>query len=397
MVLLISDVPPTKKFSGSLLTYHLLKNISPDEFYGYYLVNPDLKSVGSEYPSELFQKKDIFRQKSRETSKRPSWLLFRPLKHIYSFLNELRRRYFEIPEYIHQIRKIIEEKKIDKVWIIIQGQTMIWIAEKLIKMGYPVYVQMWDHPNWWIKANNFDFFSKRMLKRSYEFCLQHCRAFASPSENMSKIYRSKYPQMSVPFYGVYPRSIENVPLKPTETFIIGIAGQIYATDTFLKLIDALNIACWSIDGRRVEIHYWGNSSLPYQHPRIIPFGYVDQDHLASHLQKCHILYCPYWFDRSYEEEAKTSFPSKLISYMNVSVPIFFHGPEYSSPVEMLRETKAAIVCTSAEPSVILMNLRKLFYQVDAGAMVQEGLKLVRGPLGVDQLRENFSQFLGSQP
>lgn len=392
--LLVTDVPPSRQSSGTLLTWHLCKNFDEKTLVGYFLVSRGLESMPTEFPFEG-DVKYIHRIKRYDGSFRPKFLP-KPTRFLASFAREIYRKYFEVPKYAKDILNFARENSADRIWIILQGQTMIWLAEYFIKKNVlPVHVQVWDSPNWWVKARRMDFISCKMIKRSYNFVLGHASRFASASFPMSEGYQKRYAKPSEVLIGIIPSSyiIDEGKKRDESKIVIGIAGQIYATDTFEGLTDALDSVYWEIDGRKVEIHYWGNSELPIKGSRIIRRGYVHQDQLTMALSSCDVVYCPYWFDVGFKEEAETSFPSKLVTYLASNTIVFFHGPVYSSPVRILEENGAAICCISNDPEVIKMNLRKAIYMPNRSEMISNAKSLLAGKLGEKYLHSSFKEFM----
>ena len=393
-VLLITDVPPNKSFSGSLLTWHLCKNLNEKNLFGFYVMNKHLSYVKSEFPNSG-QYKEKYIVKSSEASYRACYLPKR-LTFIGSFIREMYRKYIEVPAYVQQALAFAKEQNADRIWVILQGQTMIWIAEQLIKKNLlPVHVQVWDSPRWWVKANQLDPFSAKVIYKSYEYVLEHSKQFGSPSHCMSQIYRDKYGRESFPLLGITPDlkgELLPVPRSPGKV-IIGLAGQIYAKDTFRGLVKALDSIFWKIDGQEVEIHYWGNTSLPIYRTKIISRGYITQEKLCEELSHCDILYCPYWFDRIFEDEAKTSFPSKISTYLQSGVIIFFHGPAYSSPGSLIEQFNAGICCFSNDYEVIKFNLRQALYCEDKATKMAAAKSLVQNQLSERQLHVSFKDFI----
>lgn len=394
--LLISDVPPTKRFSGALLTWHLCKNFTASSLAGYYPIAHVLSDVKPEYPFEgKVESKIVI--KRIERSFRPRLVPYK-IRFVPSFLSELYRKNIEAPRLAKDALRFAENTGADRIWVILQGQTLIWIAEYLIKhSSLPVHVQVWDSPAWWIKANQIDRFSARLLQKSYQFCLNKSAEFASPSFFMADKYFKTHNRKSETLLGITPSEfvVREEKEKDRNKIIIGLAGQIYATDAFTSLIEALDSVYWEIDGRKVEIHYWGYSAMPPRtnRTRIIHKGYVAQDQLTQELSKCDILYCPYWFARDFREEVMTSFPSKVTSYLASNSVLFFHGPEYSSPVKLLQEGPSAILCFSCDQESIKLKLREALYSPKRNQILENAKKIVSGPLSEGFLHKGFKRFM----
>jgi hypothetical protein len=392
--LLVTSVPPNKSFSGTLLTWHLTKNFTSETLACFFAKNKHLAHINAEfYNPGTYEQTSV--PKSREVAlrhKRVPKLISTPV----SIAREIYRCWFEIPALAREVLKKAAEVHADKIWIILEGQTMIWLAEKLIKKSsLPVYTQVWDAPQWWADANRLDRFSSRAVFKSFHYCIQNSKQFGSASFNMSKLLKDKFGRDSFPLIGITPASTtESRPdQKDDSKFIIGIAGQIYASETFNALIHALDTIYWVLDGRTVEIHYWGNSYIKKKRTRIIRRPYVPQEELIAQLKTCDILYCPYWFEGKFAEVAKTSFPSKITSYLNSGVVMMFHGPRHSSPASLLEEHQAALCCYSENVELIKMCLRKALYSPQVPQIVRAASDLANGCLSERALHQNFRKFL----
>lgn len=392
--LLITSVPPNRGFSGTLLTWHLSKNFNDQQLFGFFPTNKHLKHVKAEFPNPgNYNCK--YTIKTREAALRHKFVPTL-ISGCISFAREMYRKYVEIPSLTRKVIRYAKEHQIDRIWIILEGQTIIWLAERLIRKNtFPVYAQVWDSPVWWVKANRLDALSSKIVCKAYEFVVKKAKQFGSASFNMSKIYKQRYGKESFPLIGITPDSdFKAAPIvRDPNKFVIGIAGQVYATHIFAILVKALDSMYWILDGREIEIHYWGNSYLPKKRTRIIRRGYLSQEQLCHELTQCDVLYCPYWFDKRFEEVVKTSFPSKITSYIKAKVIILFHGPSYSSPGMMLSEANAAICCFSVDLEVIKLNLRKAIYCKDKEDRLKAAKQLLEHQLSEDYLHKSFRNFL----
>jgi hypothetical protein len=392
--LLISDSPPNKKTSGSLLTWHLSKNFDENTLVAYFLLGPGIGAIQPEFQI-LKNVKWKSAKKGNERRFTSRWIP-KKLGFTVAYVVELYRKHFQIPKYLKDVLAFAKENDVDRIWIILQGQTMIYLAEQLIREGsLPVHVQVWDSPNWWIKAHQIDRFSARMIRASFQFALQSAKSFASPSFHMSKLHFEKYAKKSQTFIGITPSEfmVDTPKSKDPSKIIIGLAGQTYAANTLAYLIFALDSMYWEFEGKKIEIHYWGYSDFPAHRTRIIRMGYINQDQLTTALSGCDLLYCPYWFERDYQEEAETSFPSKLTTYLSSGTLVFFHGPAYSSPVSLLLENKAGICCFSTDVEGIKMKIRQAVLHANRDQIISNAKKLVADKLSEEFLQNSFKEFM----
>lgn len=216
---------------------------------------------------------------------------------------------------------------------------------------------------------------------------------------MAKEYGKLYGAKTTPFLPSLPPELAVLPAdapSPGPYFSIGMAGQMYAQNEWNALIQALTNVDWQIAGRRVRIkllgRWFGLGSNGKMFVEVL--GWHSQEETIKVLSEVDILYCPYWFDPIFYEEARLSFPSKLTTYLATGRPVLFHGPEYASPAVFLSKRSAGEFCYSLETDAIIASLTKLaedegFYK----QVAQNGTKAFTECLTMPVLRGSFLEFL----
>jgi glycosyltransferase involved in cell wall biosynthesis len=125
-------------------------------------------------------------------------------------------------------------------------------------------------------------------------------------------------------------------------------------------------------------------------------GWRSQEDTLRILAEADVLYCPYWFDPAFEEEARLSFPSKLTSYLAAGRAVLFHGPEYASPSRFLVEHDAGLCCHSLDPVAVTESLCRLFGDADLyRRLTAHGRRAFDEHLTMDCLRKSFLDFAGA--
>src|SRR5262249_42607238 len=156
---------------------------------------------------------------------------------------------------------------------------------------------------------------------------------AAASDAMAVTYSERYGANAVPMLPFLPDhcGVPHRVLPERDHLAIGIAGQIYASQEVDSLMKALDSLDWPIKGQRVVVVYLGSNSIDHWHPsaRIVRVGWLPEHECLRLLNQMDLLYCPYWFDPLFREEASFSFPSKLVSYLAAGRPVLFHGPDYA--------------------------------------------------------------------
>ena len=390
-ILLLTDVPPCTEFSGSLLTRQLCQFLPSGSLVCYCPVNRCFSDVNPAPELDLEFLRDT----------KPREIVFGGKFKALTFLNELLSRLIHIPRLVSRIARFGREHEVDRVWCILQGQTMIRLATQVSeRLGVPLYTQLWDHPLWWLKENKIDAVNRKQILREFENALRTSAGCGAASEVMAAEFQHDYGVRATPLLASLDASHLDLPAPPargqTEPLVIGMAGQLYAWAEWSVLIEALSAADWRIGGRDVRIWYLGRDlRAAAEYPEFIEhLGYRDQAETITLLSKCDVLYCPYFFDPAYEIIARTSFPSKLTSYLAAGKPVLFHGPRDSSPAAFLTKYDAGCNCSSLDPSELMMSLEEiLFDEARTAALTANGKRAFRENLSTEHLKKQFCEFL----
>jgi len=289
----------------------------------------------------------------------------------------------------------------DRVWCVLEGQTLIRLALHVAKaLRVPLYTQVWDPPGWWLRYNHVDSITSRRVLRRFESTIRQSAGCAAASWAMAETYAQRYGVQTAPVVPGLPAELAREPARAPhdrDEVVIGVAGQIYATREWEALLAALDGVAWQLDGRSVRIIVLGrylnlraNASASIHY-----LGWRSQGETIGLLADADVLYCPYWFDPTFEEEARLSFPSKLTSYLAAGRPVFFHGPEYASPARFLRENQAAFLCHSLEPRQVVGQLAHILTDRDAYASAtRHGRAAFDRYLTTTSMKASFYEFLG---
>jgi len=289
----------------------------------------------------------------------------------------------------------------DLLWCILEGQTLIRLALPVAKgLNIPLHTQVWDPPGWWFREHKIDFITAGRIKRHYEKALRSSACVAAASWAMAEQYGKDYGVRAVPVVpglGVGLARPVGTEVHARPEFLIGVAGQLYASAEWKSLISALDAVQWSLAGRKVRIRLLGRDFAVTTHKQAcIEFlGWHSQEETIRLLSEADVLYCPYWFDPVFETEARLCFPSKLITYLASGRPVLFHGPSYASPSRFLKENDAAVFCHTLAPDGVIDRLQSLFSDRSLYRTVAaNGRKSFEKHLTLAAARESFFDFLG---
>ena len=394
-VLLLTDIPPCRDLTAGIVLHQLCSFLPRESLTCFSVINP---AVGAQLDSEFagIPYETVTKPAERNRANGSG-----PLAEAESFIRETYNSIVTVKTIASQAAEFGRKNQVDKVWCVLQGQTMIrlgiLVAEQLNK---PLLTQVWDPPEWWLRANSVDQRSTGSILRLFENTLRRSQACAAASWAMAEEYQSQYGCNAIP---VVPGLDESQALAPAtrlherDTLTIGFAGQLYATDEWYQLMNALHSVNWNIGGKQVVVRVLGRGLAAYANTaqRIEFWGWHDQKDTIKVLADTDILYCPYWFDPKYEKETRQSFPSKLTTYLAAGRPVLCHAPEYASPLRFLARYEAGVLCKTGAADELLSGLRRLVETPEYYATIARN-----GRLAFDEhlthrsMRGQFYRFLG---
>lgn len=392
-VLLLTDIPPTTEYTAGIVLDQLSRFL-PEGTLGCFCVrspfmdgtiSPDLKNVPIRY---ALKPREYWRVRPGSigdlTSYFGEWYTdrvgLRPLK--------------------REIIRFGKEIEAGKLWCVLQGQTMIRLALPVAKgLGCPLYTQIWDPPSWWLREYRVDQHSMKKIFAVYDRVIRSSVSCGTASIPMAEEYAKRYGTPTIPLLPSLDISIARpVRIRPQngDRFVIGIAGQLYAEREWNALMQALEGNDWKISGHDVRFRHIGRPVKipPEWSDHVEECGWQSQEETIRLISETDLAYCPYWFDRAFEEEARLSFPSKLTTYLAAGVPVLFHGPEYASPARFIRENQAGFCCHSIEPGEIVKVLVDLMESPGLYKTAAEnGRRAFEEYLTMAALRRSFGRFL----
>ena len=346
--LLLTDIPPCKDYTAGLVLDSLCRFFDPGEIACFTILNkklkaelsPDLDWIPIEYCS----------RPNENGGSIYSGTLSVASSLVYELYNEL----IAIPKIVDKAVSFGKQLGTEKVWCILQGQTMIHVARAVADgIGCPLLVQVWDPLEWWLRAHKVNKLSSARLVRKFADIMKNCDGCFAASIYMAEHFTEKYGVSTVDFTPSLDIEMAYPPAKGIHSeneVVFAMAGQLYASDEWTLFISALNLRGWMISGRNIRIILLGNHEylkIPeWATGRVERTGWLSQSDTLAMCNRADFLYCPYWFSMVYENEARLSFPAKLTTYLASGRPVFFHGPRYASPARFLEKNEAGYICDS---------------------------------------------------
>jgi glycosyltransferase involved in cell wall biosynthesis len=399
-VLLISDVPPCDDFTAGIVLSAMIRFLPRGSICCFAVVNPLIPfRMSPEFggiPVEFY----------RKPLENWAWLPRRfPINRISALASSTGETWIGHRRARSLAIKAIEfgrKQQVDRVWAVLQGQTTIRMALAVAEgLNVPLYSQVWDPFSWWAKANRLDERTTRETQELFDETIRRSAAVATASHPMAKNYRDRLHVKAVPVISSYARTMARSPLatdRDGESIKIGMAGQFYAADAWSQLLETLEAVNWTVGGRRVSIVAIGPVPPPSIAANNVTFlGWKPQGEAIDLLANCDFLYCPYPFDRSMEDVARLSFPSKLVLYLAAGRPVIFHGPIYSAAADYITDKACGVVVTSLPAARILDEIERLVENHELYAeMASKAQRAFLEDFTLDQMARSFDDFIGAE-
>jgi hypothetical protein len=392
-ILLLTDIPPCRNFTAGIVLDQLCSFLPAGSLACFSVID---RTLDPQITPNLSWMPIEYHEKPRE-----NWrVLPRRLGSLASLVGDSYTRLLVARKIASRAIKFGKRFNADTLWCILQGQTMIRLALPVSRgLGVRLLTEVWDPPTWWLRAKEVDRITASRVLHDFERALRASASCATASWAMAEQYKRDFGTETIPFLPSLKSDLAMAPAEephPGTEFIIGMAGQLYATDEWDALTAALDGVNWRIRGRGVRIRLMGRwVNLQASGKLQVEFlGWRSQEETIRLLSEADVLYCPYWFDPAFETEARLSFPSKLTTYLAAGRPVLFHGPPYASPARFLDKHGAGVCCYSAEPTEVIRRLDQLASDTDLYAEVtKNGRMAFEKYLTLSTLRKSFFEFL----
>ena len=388
-IMLLTDMPPCGNYTAGIVLNILCSFLieAGHEVCCFSVQSANLSPL-PEIPEDKL-KQMVF---EKTTMPRENWGFAIP-RFLSSFIGNNMTALLKLPCIARKAARFAKENKADFIWAVVQGQTTIKIVRPASKHArLPYAVQVWDPPSWWLRNNRFDRITTYFVMKEFGRALRSSVCCIAASWAMAEEYKKRYNCNSVPvILSFEPSRIISGKEKDPSQFIIVFSGQMYASDELHGLISALNLLDWRFGGKQIILRIYGQAFHLYfsNKARIELRGWLPSDELMDEMAEADLLYCPYWFNPVFMEEARLSFPSKLTTYLKTSLPVLFHGPEYASPRIFLEQNQAAYICGTMEPAGILETLKSIIADENRNDVGERGYQAFLKHLTLDKMRESF--------
>ena len=329
--------PHGNRTAGSIFYEKIINTYGADNFF--ILSSDKLKNINKEvsFKSLTIDLKNSYNSK-----------IIRRIAKYFSFLLYFYIRvkwFFKKKQFINEINIF----KPDTLLICLRGNLIIIIRDLIEKLDFKGNIVLYDsdtiYPD---KSRGYYLFKN--IELNYNWLVNKSSSILVPGEAMRDMYRMKNINTTeiirVPFKNNTSRCKNGLKFKNEIT--VFFAGSIYAEKTLLTFISSLEI----ISKKNTTLKYnliiaskekLNVSSFNFE---IIQTGWLNEVELKTHIDKSDFAYVPYSFEKKSELQMTYAFPSKIGFYISNGLPIFFHGPLYSTVYKFIEENELGVCCLS---------------------------------------------------
>lgn len=283
-------------------------------------------------------------------------------KYIAYFVNTFIYIYtllFIVPKQVTQIKKLIQEEKVKKIWVVMTSPQVIFLIRKLLKRNkdLKIYSSVWDSPEEFSLLLSMPGLFRRKLLRDFSFVMNHSVKLGVASINMKKEYEIRFQKKCFILQGDVTGDFKKRkhPAFSNDNLIIGFAGWLYTPEVWNALFEALDLVGWKIKEKNVLIKIIGNS-ISFSPPSKCNIEYLGKRtvyEVIDLLSDSFINFVPYRFSAETRYGSSVSFPSKINTYLAAQKPIFTISPSYTTPFQFVNDFETGISCASLDPADIL--------------------------------------------
>lgn len=270
-----------------------------------------------------------------------------------------------------------QRHRVDLIWAVLSKPIIYRLAFSVSQqMGVPLVTTVWDPPERLVVEDRLDRISRRYALDDFAQAQRLAVRCGVMSEQMKNEYESQYGVTSyIVRHGVRAEECKTPRPRPNDNGMvtIGFAGSLYAQFEWNALLHALASVEWRLMGKDVVVRVLG-PNMPIStsgRANIQYLGWRPVSEVVELLAECDVNYLPYWFDPAYRISVQLCFPSKMSAYLASARPVFYHGPEDSSPARFLMKYPAGLSCHSLEAKDIVAKLEMILNDDVAYAHMSE--------------------------
>jgi hypothetical protein len=252
------------------------------------------------------------------------------------------------------------------VWSVLDYAWVPFTYRFMRRTSVPVHVSVHDDPVASAQLVGWPADVLRRLERAFEFCYREAASRDVISEAMRGRYLAAYARDAVVVtHGIAdarpvvrePAASTGGRLQRARPLRIVHVGNLHYPDEAIRFAEAVHAHGGA------ELTLIGNPPAAVRSAAdrlgIRLESWLPQAELNARLPDFDFAYLPYGFSPERRRFVETSFPTKLISYLNAGLPILHHGPAYSSVAGFLRTYRAGVLLDTMDPDALAAGLRRV--------------------------------------
>lgn len=257
-----------------------------------------------------------------------------------------------------KLSKKIIETDIDFLWIYLSHSSISTSAGVIKKNRLKYHLSIQDDVHTHLPS-----FESRFLKEDFKFLIENANSIDFISDKMYKYYCGIYDIKAKTTTFLIGDNIDVAPpLIKHNIEKIGFAGNIWCRENFICLLESIRnynsasgsnikLVVYTCEAARGFFESYGGL---VEFHRMIPY-----EQLLTELQKCDLLYLPMSFKLESNITNQTSFPSKIITYLNSGVPLLNHSPVLSVSHEFIESKEIGYSITTCETNEFEYEFNRL--------------------------------------
>lgn len=231
------------------------------------------------------------------------------------------------------------------------------------KLGLPLLTMVQDPPVNRLRTKGYPVWFLWWYERQFAKTMRASRRCAVVSDYMGEAYRQRYGVETATLYlGVDPSScLEPRPFSPHQPVItIGSVGSILSASNWDLLIQTVRLLNRAEGKDRYRILHIGTLPAGIQAaPEAEVTGWIsDPAEMQRHLARLHLGFLNYPFDPEFAETGRTSFPTKIHSYIQAQVPMIALGTADSTVIRFVQDYHCGAVCASPDAEKMAECIRE---------------------------------------
>ncbi|MDZ7721969.1 MAG: hypothetical protein U5R06_03855 [candidate division KSB1 bacterium] len=385
MILFIGDGYALGDNAGAILYRRIMEVYGIENFCYFGIGNRTRKRWPSKYdnmPKELHSLR--------------IWPRIRGLKYLKKipFIEEF-YYFIKIPFVRYRLKRFVKKNNIDRAFILLRADVLSILSD-------PIIIEDIKHIGFisdTVKAEQAD--KKRIykLKRdNYYKAIRNFDGIFVAGEAMDNYIKNNYSQKTAILRLGYENNIPETftMSKDNSEIHIFFGGSVYAKNEIEIFAQALSQFQKENSNYQLVFTIASNYKLKktYDNISIEELGWQSERTLIAYMQNSHLGYAPYKFDDKSKHHMSYAFPSKIGFYLSAGLPIFFHGPDYSSVGKFFNNYKCGVHCSSLEVKNIVKQIEEILLDKNVyDNLLSETRVAFENEFSLDVLGQNFKKLI----